>query len=421
MYSLVSAVGRIKGVNNPWKSLSIASMSVYSLLRDYEEVYVKLTNTLYQTSRILKLTDIKALYQYDQQNFTAFLTSLGNASLPTVAGDVSVTTKFARYSDVIRAGYKIHTLGENLVINTNVPEEDRDHIALTRSQPATTYSDLGKYCIAVVNGLIHRLDYNSQMAVIYGANKHSRSCGRYEVGIISFKTVGEILCIPITEDMIGKRHANTPLSSKLYLTLAQDYPDYRPMLVLGGYLYPADPKTFYNVAERTYCLETGKISMLARFMDAREKAGYDVPVLETSQTNEHLISVEELLSDDKIIELATAKESFFLLVKTDNLYSSRLALPKTKIAGDYRIPQQIFENKPMIGGYGLFVNYWHKYEDGMYSIKTTLRYQTRYNFLTTDDRSLTAVDDNGYSGDPFRFTEAFFLTLASDTLSITTS
>lgn len=416
MYSLVSATGRIKGVNNPWETLDIGNTMMTNLFHNYEEVYVKLTNPLYPTQRVLKLTDIVNTYRNSTLTFNGMLAGLGNGSLPTVAGDTEVTSSFVRYRDAVKAGFKLESLGANLNQNPDIAEEDRMHIAITRD--GATYSDIPKYCLAIVNGLIHRLDYNSQMAVIYNGYKHSRECGRFEVGLLSFKTVGEIKCVSITADMISRRHANTPLSNKLYITLPDTYPGYKPMLVYGGYLYPADARFFYNVSDKIYCLDTGKISLLARFMQAREFAGFDVPTLEVSPMNEHLVSVEQLLSDEKIIEVATALESFFVFVKTDNLYESREMIPRTRIPGSYKVPAANFERKPLIGGYGLFVNYWETYETQQYCLRTTLWGQVRYNFLTADDREQFAVDDIGYSGSPIRLTDCYFMTLGADKLTV---
>lgn len=417
MYSLVSAYGRAKGVSNQWKQIDAAGVTVYSLYQLNEEVYLVLTNPLQTQQQLLKMSDVKSQYRHVQSTVTDWLAGLGNTSLPTVAGAITINASLARYTDAVFAGYKINTIADDMVLVSNSPDEERHHIAFTRAD--TSYSDLTKYCLAVVNGLIHRLDNNSQMAVVYNANKHARRCRRYELGLLSFKTLGEIKCVPITAEMISRRHANTPLSNKLYITVNDEYADYSPMLVLGGYLYPADPRTFYNVGTKTYCLETGRISYIARFMEAREFGGYDVPTLDTSPTNERMVSVEQLLSDEKIIEVATAMESFLVFVKNKNLYYSREMLAPTKIPMVYKVPTVNYKRQPAFAGFGMMVNYWPRTEDDFMALKTSFVKRMNYNFLTTTAEDQFAVDDIGYSSNPDDLNDVFFLTIGSDQLSIT--
>ena len=197
MYSLVTAYSKVKGVNQRWIEKDISATPINELYRDNEEVYVELTNPLYPTTRILKLSDIKTQYRYVTQTFPELFSSMGNDSLPTIAGTVTIKNHHVRYREAVQAQYQIHPITDSLVLDSNESDDDRIHLALTRSD--ISYSDVGKYCLAVVNGLIHRLDFNSQMVVIYNGNKHAKRAKRASVGLLSFKDVGELLCLPIEE------------------------------------------------------------------------------------------------------------------------------------------------------------------------------------------------------------------------------
>lgn len=416
MYSLVTAYSKVKGVNQRWIQKDISATPVNQLYRDNEEVYVELTNPLYPMARILKLSDVKTLYRHVTETFSGFLSTLGNISLPTVPGTIEVEKKHVRYREAFQAGYKVHTITNNLIIDSIESDDDRVHIALTRTD--TTYADVGKYCLAIVNGLIHRMDFNSQMVVIYNANKHAKRAKRTTVGLLSFKDVGEIVCVPVEPGMVGRRSADNPLSNKLYITVDQEYADYTPMIVIGGYLYPPDPNTFYNVDPKTYCFETARASLMARYMESREFGGYDLPTLQIPDTNANMIAVEEFFSDEKLTDLVCAKESFLVFVKSKDLYIDREMLRRTLIPGTYVIDEVTHQHKPMIGGYGMFSNYISIDEGRRYAIKTDFRYRVRYNFLTTDGPSQVAVDDIGYSGNPLAINDCFFLTIGKDELII---
>lgn len=416
MYSLVTAYSKVKGVNQRWIEKDISTTPINELYRDNEEIYVELTNPLYPSTRVLKLSDVKAQYRYITQTFPEMFSNMGNASLPTVAGTVVIKQRHVRYREAVQAQYQIQPITDNLVIGSNESDDDRIHLSLTRSD--VDYADIGKYCLAVVNGLIHRLDFNSQMVVIYNGNKHSKRAKRTSVGLLNFKDVGELFCLPIEESMIGRRSTDNPLSNKLYITIDQEYSQYTPMIVVGGYLYPCDPKYFYNVDPKTYCFETARIPLLARYMESREFGGYDLPNLQVPATNEHMIAVDEFFSDEKLKSLFCAKESFLVFIKSDDLYTSRDMLRRSLNPGTYVIDKTQHQHKPMIAGYGMFANYLAIDEGKRYAIKTDFRYRVRYNFLTTDSGSQVAIDDTGYSGDPLTINDCFFLTIGKDELFI---
>ncbi len=412
MYTLISAYARAKGVNNRWSPINISNKAMFSIFREYEKVYVSLSNPYYTNPVVLDLDSIKQEYKTNTLSFNNWLSQLGDTALPVIEGVVRLKTNYVKYQDAVKAGYKIHSIGDNLNISDTTPHEYRDHIALVRQN--TDYSELGKYCLAIVNGLVCRIDYNSQRAVIYNANKYSVNCNRYKVGLLSFKNIAEIECVPITNTMISKRHANTPLKNKLYITVPDGYENYHPMLVLGGYLYPADKRYFYNVDKNTYCLETARANLLSRYMESKYMSGYTVPDIPSSPVNDNAIAISDLFDDTKIIELATSLESFIVFVKTDSLYYEHELIARTTIPGSYIVHESAFQQKPIVGGYGLFANYWYVKEEKRYAIYTDRTDITNYNFLTTDSVQLLSADNSGYSANPVRNTDLSFITIATD-------
>ena len=99
---------------------------------------------------------------------------------------------------------------------------------------------MSRYCLISVNGLLHKADGSVNGLYVRDGAKSSRIANKTNVGIISFKDVGEFDIIPINRNMIKQPSETLRLKEKIYLDLNTDLSNKTVLLSLGGYLHAVD-------------------------------------------------------------------------------------------------------------------------------------------------------------------------------------
>ena len=133
MYQLISAIGVLREGTKRWKNVDITNVSMLSIYSQYEKVIATLINTFNPTQKLnLDLERIKSRANSSSLTFSQYLVNNANNALPTEIGEYQINTKYAKYQDAVRAGYKINPVDRSGVINSTIPISDRDWLALTK-------------------------------------------------------------------------------------------------------------------------------------------------------------------------------------------------------------------------------------------------------------------------------------------------
>lgn len=414
MYTLVSAIGKLRAVGSRWASVNISAVSLNILFRDYEEIHATLSNPLYTGHRRLALSEIREANLASTLTLPQYLAGLGNTTLPVSEDLYEVKTSEVRFSDAFRARYKVDPISPNGHINSTIPLSERTWLSLTRED--TDYLLFFKHCLVSVNGLIHRTDTDGNRIYVVDGMKSCRHSGKNQIGITSFLAVGELQFTAITESMIHRRYADEPLGSRVYIDVGVAKPGKVPLLVLGGYLHALDPREFFQVSDTIYAYNIRNVPWRERFFESKELIDMGDLGLEVFAHNENQVVEEELYSDAVIKKIFTLSQSFIAWVDQDELFVSRESLRRASLPGMYT--SYVEPKYPLQLGYGRLGDYWRVKEDGQWSVNVADGLKWNYDFNTTPEKNLVSYDNSSPPFDPMERSKAQFLKIGSTTLEV---
>lgn len=416
MYNLVSALGKSKEYNGRWSSVDISDISMVQLYHDYIQVIVTLTSNFAPTVKLsLDLDELKSGNLSATYTFSEFLTLNGNAALPTFLDTYVLETKYAKYVDAFKAHYKVVPVGPEGHVDSPVPMLDRDWLSLTRSvetYPDFDYDFFQKNCLISVNGMIHLADSDGEQLLVIDGAKSARIANKNQIGIISFREVGELNFIPITEAMVHRRYADVPLSKALYIDIGTSVLNKTAMLVLGGYLIVLDSTTFYRLSDDIYVINLENYPLLERYYESKESIDLSSLGLDASIENEHMVNRNQLYSDEVLTKYATLSQSFIVFVDSEDVFVEKQALPRSRLPGKFTSP--VAPVWPLVVGCGAIGDYWSVKEDGQWALTVTKNWQVNYLFNTTLRSNINNVDDAREASNPLDIGRGHFLKIGTD-------
>lgn len=382
MYTCLSAIVRSRGANQRFETRDVNSVLLRDLVSQSSHIYLFLTHTAVTKTMCLDLMSIPATVIGIPADLTVaqWLTSLGNASLPTTDTLPEVKQAVVGYNDAFLAGYSISLLHPTAGVGADLPDYELTDLRLTRS--GIDYFDFYKSCVVSVNGLLHIADSSVLGARVIDGGKSIQHANRNNVGIISFANVGELSFHPITPNMIFKRN-NLPLKEGFTIKLPDDVDLAGKMafISIGGYLYSG--YHHYKVTgERTLFVDFPTVPMLDRYYES--KALIDLSALEEvlDQQENHGDAVDylRLTSDAAITAYMGLSQSFVMLLDTEDFFQERLPLERSGLAGRYYFYQKPIY--PMQLGTGLMPEYVPVNDDGEYAICIEDNFAKRYMYDT---------------------------------------
>ena len=253
MYSLISALGKDRKNGEKWHDVSIGDMPLNDIFATYEKVYVTLSNVFLPNNVTLKIESIRNMVAGQTITFNHFLISNGNRALPTENKVYTLNTRYVKYADAFHAGYTIEPVHPTYSGDMPVPELDKTNLKLTRH--GTDYALFYKSCLVNVNGFYHLTDADHNGAYVIDGMKSRNKSKKNQIGITSFRELGELSFMPIRENMIYKNDDNESLGKKAHLDIGVDLADKTVMLVLGGYLHVLDEERFYRTGTTTFAID----------------------------------------------------------------------------------------------------------------------------------------------------------------------
>lgn len=411
MYKLVSAIGKYADQKSRWESVDISAMTLAAIYQKFTKVFAILHNDVLDQDITFDFDSIKALCYYSTLTPNDYFTSLGNKALVSSGDYPTLKYGYVQYNDVFQAGYDVTPIFPNASITSELPASEKTAVILTK--PGADYASVYKNCLFSVNGYLHLTDYDTTGVYIMDANKTRRHSGLNTLGIYSFKDVGALKIIPITEGMVKKQADNVPFSSRAYICLDEDIGDRTVAISVGGYLHLCDAKTVRQVGERIVSFEFLNIPLYERIIESYGVLDLsDLKLTDYQYKNPYLFDRAEVMSDDVIKRYLTLSQSFIVLIDNADVFTNQMPVEPTPYSGIYYTYAKPI--KPLVGDRGKLLEYWAQYEDGAHILTTRSCGRDNYLFRTGMVESMKGVSDQRVPTDAQQKPGAHFLLIATD-------
>lgn len=414
MYQLVSAVGKLRSAGARWKTVDIANVALATLYTQYQEVIATVTNNFFTGQRALYLSAIRGQQSANTQTLPELFASIGNTALPTTTSLPVIQTKTAIYSDAFRARYKVQVVSPNGHVDSGIPESERHWLALTKA--GVDYDLFHRSCLVSVNGFFHLTDTNGDRVFVVDGMRSSRLSGRNQLGIYSFREVGALEFIPITESMVHRRYTDVPLKQTLYVdigtTLAANKAGKTAMLVLGGYLHVLDSESFVRISDSIYGINFENLPLRDRYFESLGQIDLSSLGLTHAVGNPEQIAEAELYSDEVLTKYATLSQSFIVFVNNAELFVERVGLGRSPYPCTY--VSHIEPKYPLVTGVGKISDYWRVKEDGRWALTVSDGIRNNLMLNTTPAEDLVSYDGSRQPERRIDYGRAHFLKVGTD-------
>lgn len=365
MYTYQSAVLRKNGKNQVFESVNIAEVPVSSLLKDYRDGYIVVTNPLLTGQRFVSLTKLRESdLPFTTAPFTTWLASIGNSVLPELDEDPVVETKHVNYANYFQAGYNTIRVHPTSAPSSIEPESSKTDLLIQRV--GMDVLDFFKHALITVGGFIYRTDNTAHGIRVKDAGRVSEVGGASTaMGIISFKNVCEISQHSITSPMLAHNTVNAPYSQEVIVNTGIDAEGKGVMLVLGGYLHLND-STFDVISYNPLVIKinTNKIPLLERYFEARKFMPMDHLSLTVDEDKPGTVSVPEFFSDVNIEAQLTSIHSFVVLTDEPILYYKKHVMNHSCLPGLFET--NIVPKWPVRTTYGRLPETWVRKAPGVW-------------------------------------------------------
>jgi hypothetical protein len=410
MYSLISAVGRPIQNQGRWEAASIGDMPMTAIFATYERVLATLSHPYLDHNVCLDLDNIRSQYGSKAMTFNQVLTAIGSMTLPTTDTLPVLKTKYARYMDAFRAGYKIQPVHPTAAPDAQIPEAEKTWLHLTRDN--TDYQLFYQSCLISVNGFIHATDYSTQGVWVQDGMKSRNLSRRNNIGIHSFNGVSKLSFVPIKPEMVYKQDPDQDYSDRMHIDIGIDISQKAVLLVLGGYLYTPDPRTFYRISDTAFAINFANVPYIDRYFDSKHFIDLSSMSIDASTVNPNLVAVAQLLSDEALVKYATLSQSFFVVLDNPEIFIEHEYIHTSKMPGMYI--SYVEPKYPLLTELGKVANYWYSYEDGQFSIVTTDADRENPIYRTVEARLAKSLSNSRNPVCPSQNSELRYLKIGAD-------
>lgn len=415
MYVLVSAIAQLHSPGSPWAVVNLNAVTLSQIDSAYSDVYLRVSNPFWTKDRTILFSEITQGYLERNHTVQQYFDAVGNETLPTVDGIPSIVKGHVKYADAFWAGYKLER-ARYLSAEGSIPLPDVAD-TLVMSKPGVDGRVFHKNCLVTINGLIHRVDADSQKIYVLEAARSNYISRRNEVGIINFHDIGELECHSITPDMLFRAHSDQPFANQVFIQAPVVPAGKTAALVMGGYLFLLDNLTFFRAGERIFCLDTQSVALLDRFYESRKLMDLSPLGLDYNGANKAQISREQLFSDEVMTKWLTMSQSFLVFIDSPNIDVERTQIAPTLIAKQYLVYEE--PTLPLVGGFGLIQPYWTQEDDNVFSVTVGDNVRPHHLFHTTPTAQSPMPADNKIPYNRESYSRAHFLDIQSEKVIIT--
>lgn len=399
---------RVRGrqAGDRWVEADIGNVTLDTLNREYSYVYLTLSHPSIDHLVYLDMADAEPWWPASPPWPTVlqWLASLGNQSLPTKDELPTSVEGRVRFSDAVRAGYKIErTLEIQHPAGQNQSKIDPD-LVLTRADKR--YLEMYQYCLVSVNGAIHRPAAGVDGFYVPGGAVSCDLANEHQVGLIDFKAVGAIKTYPITKDMLFKANPKQRYCDSVHLQLPVDTVGKTVIFVIAGYLHVLDG-VYRKVGEELYQVDMANFMLFHRYAQMHKLIDMSSMVLDSYPGNDTQLTLSQLYSDENVEALMTLPQSFIVVLDAEDVFTARHYLEKSAINGKYYAG--IMPDMPCIGYQGLTEVYWPNFDWGQWVISIDHNQRPHYQIDTTDWGRQPSVSEQQLSYNPWEWAKPYFL------------
>lgn len=418
MYTYVSAIGRNTKNNNTWESFDLNRIALKDLFKTYSEVYVTVLNSFSKKNEVLQLSKIQNKINTFNFSFRTWLTRIGNQALPTKGNQVSIVNKTVKRSDLVKANWKMKPVTKTGSPNSNDASLDRDWIFLQKE--GVNYAEAFKYMMVSVNGYYHRLDGSTEGIWIADGMKTVERTNDAHLSVLSFKDLGSLEYIDITDNMIYTQSKNAKLYDQCFINIGKSTINKTIILVVAGYMYILDWLSFRRVGERQIKIDFKNIPLLKRLHEASHYLDLSSLDWVNDLDETHgAVDMTQFRSDEFIRKLLKLPQSFIVLLNNHDVYLKKHNLLALPAPGRYI--SHIEPVYPMVTGTGMAGEYWDVYDDGEWAVSThkSPYYRRRYMFVDMNDDKVTNLNEADDLYQRTEFAKAHLLEIGSNQVVIT--
>ena len=398
MYTLVTAIAKALGGDERWSTVDISNMPLDTIYDNYSEVIATLTNPFLTGPVALKLASIRSGIAGQTITFNQYLASLGNVSLPTYTPVPTYSPTYAHYADAFAAGYKVQPIAPNTSITADVPIGTKTNLYMTRDN--TDYNSFYESCLVNVNGFYHQTSTDGNAIYVTDGMKSRNISKQNQLGIYSFKGVGNLSFVPITPQMIYKQNNRQSLSQHCFVNIGQDVSQKTIMLVLGGYLHVFDPQVFFRISPTTICINFENMPFLDRYYESKKYIDLSSLPLDKNSQNANQVGIDNFYSDANIIAYLGLSQSFIVIMDNPNIFVGTQGVRVTKNPDMF-----ICYEEP---------RYWSVYEEKQWSLNCHDSFRRNYVYDTVNIWEQNSVDARGNPFKPNSQSQAYFLKVGTD-------
>lgn len=389
MYTLLTAFAKNSSVGKSWAEVDLSQTTIAEMQNLYDKIYLHVENSFTPgVTKRIDWCDVRTQVVDISVTLNAFFAINGNRTLPTYDTLVKLKTGVVSYSDAFQAGYSIDVINRSFAPGSVNSDKDARDVYLKK--PGVDPMDFFNHCLVVVNDLFHLVDATQDEIYVAEATHTARRSGRSEMGIINFKNVSKITCIPLTEQMLFKEKETDSMGDRFYVKVPPVASGKLVGIVLGGYIHLRNPDVWWSISDDVFAFSPRNIPLVDRIMESEDIIDLSSLGLDRAGRNKKQLSKEQLFSDEVIKRYATLPQSFLVVFDNPEVLVEHIAVQKTTLPGMYLFPSR--PTLPLMYKKGMIAAYRWKQDVNMYAIRTSVNYYNHY-LADTTTRAVNPADN----------------------------
>lgn len=412
MYAIQKTIGLPVEISSQWVEIDTSSKPLAYLFQTLRRFVVILTDSRRPDPLYVDFEQFRDEFTHYENTLDVFIQARGeDYNFQTIEKLPNAKVGYVKYNHAIAAGYHIELDKAGYVLPTGTTNDLKTDLKLSRPEAETDFQMMADYCLFSVNGMLHRPDFDGVNAFVKGGGTSVQVAKNNQVGIYSFRDVGKITVMKITEDMIVTPQGFSSLSERVAIKIPAQYKLGAFVMSIGGYLTTPHQASCWAGGDNTIYLDVKQLSMLERVLESRDLIDLEPLGLTKSSVNPRSVNVEELYSDTVIKRWLTLVQSFIVLIDTDNLFYDRRYLRQMRCPGIFTAYQK--PEYPLILDQGRLGEYWRIKEDQYWAVTLTDSFRRNYQHRNEVRSSLRDVDGALAFDMPFIFSQAYLLEMGA--------
>lgn len=394
MYSYIKSVCLARTAGSQWIEQNIANHVVFSIYDTFSKVYVELSLPALPQNIYIDLDSLRAEFSSYAGTLNDLLVTLESRTLQTVPQLPNTQIKFVKYSDAIRARYKIDTCKIGLNLPDNYPADGKPDLVLTRPAYETDLTLIHSHCLVTVNGYVHMTDTDGTKAYVVDGGKTLQRSRMNKLGIMSFLDVGRLSKVKILPADISGQTPAGDLYNRTFITINSNLTGKSCILVLGGYIVMPESGVFWQTGTSTFAIDWTKIPHVERIYESEKTLDLSALNLNADPANPNLFSLPEMISDATLVKYLTMSQSFVVVVDKEYLLTKKVAIKHSNMPGMFTAYQD--PTYPLFVGHGKLAEYWKTYEGESQRWSVTVADSYYQNFIISQQNTnnLNLVNNN---------------------------